>query len=161
VTRPSGGDTAPEHAVSVLYDCFLLIQQLRPVLARGLEGTPLRGDEYAVYSLLAEQGPLSPTVLARRTGLPATTMSDHVRTMTLRGHLSRERDPRDARAALLRLTAEGLAVWAATSARFSVVAGQVERALGPQEGPVRAALARLTQVLSEVAEQTPVHTTDP
>ena len=65
---PQGGDIPPEHGISVLYDCFLLAQRLRPVLARGLDGAPLRGDEYAVYSLLAEQGPLSPTVLARRTG---------------------------------------------------------------------------------------------
>jgi DNA-binding MarR family transcriptional regulator len=158
---PQGGDIPPEHGISVLYDCFLLTQRLRPVLARGLEGAPLRGDEYAVYSLLAEQGPLSPTVLARRTGMPATTMSDYVRSMTQRGHLTRERDPRDARAALLQLTADGRAAWAETSQRFSQVAAEVERALGPHEGPVRSALARLTRVLAEVAETAPAHTTDP
>jgi DNA-binding MarR family transcriptional regulator len=158
---PQGGDIPPEHGISVLYDCFLLAQRLRPVLARGLDGAPLRGDEYAVYSVLAEQGPLSPTVLARRTGMPATTMSDYVRAMTGRGHVTRERDPRDARAAVLRLTTEGRTAWAQTSEQFSVVAAEVERALGPNEGPVRAALARLTQVLADVAAQAPAHTTDP
>jgi DNA-binding MarR family transcriptional regulator len=157
---PQGGDIPPEHGISVLYDCFLLAQRLRPVLARGLDGAPLRGDEYAVYSLLAEQGPLSPTVLARRTGMPATTVSDHIRTMSQRGHLTRERDPRDARAAVLRLTGTGREAWAQTSAQFSVVAAEVEHALGPSEGPVRAALARLTAALAQVAAKTPVHTTD-
>ena len=158
---PQGGDVPPEQRISVLYDCFLLAQRLRPVLARGLDGAPLRGDEYAVYSVLAEQGPLSPTVLARRTGMPATTMSDFVRAMSRREHVSRERDPRDARASVLTLTAAGRAAWAETSAQFSVVAAEVERALGPHEGPVRAALARLTQVLADVAAMTPANTTDP
>ncbi len=158
-TGAAGGDLPPEHGISVLYDCFLLIQQLRPVLGRALDGAPLRGDEYAVYSLLAEQGPLSPTVLARRTGMPATTVSDHVRSMTDRGHLTREPHPQDGRAAVLRLTPSGLAAWRETSERFSVVAAQVERRLGPHEGPVRAALARLTAVLAEVGERDPVATT--
>jgi DNA-binding MarR family transcriptional regulator len=158
---PRGGDQAPEHGVSVLYDCFLLGQALRPVLARALDGTPLRGEEYAVYSLLAEQGPLSPTVLARRTAMPATTVSDHVRAMTARGHLSREPDPRDARSALLSLTAAGREAWAQTSRSFSLVAGEVEAVLGPHEGPVRAALARLTESLQTVASPTLAHTTDP
>ena len=152
-TGAAGGDLPPEHGISVLYDCFLLLQQLRPVLTQALEGAPLRGDEYAVYSLLAEQGPLSPTLLARRTGMPATTMSDHIRVMTDRGHLTREPNPRDGRAAVLRLTADGRAAWRATSERFSVVAAQVQGRLGPHEGPVRAALARLTAVLAQVGDE--------
>src|SRR5262245_65491330 len=115
-TGAAGGDLPPEHGISVLYDCFLLLQQLRPVLTQALDGAPLRGDEYAVYSLLAEQGPLSPTLLARRTGMPATTVSDHIRAMTDRGHLTREPNPQDGRAAVLRLTADGRAAWRATSA---------------------------------------------
>ena len=159
----SGGDIAPEHGVSVLYDCFLLGQALRPVLARALDGTPLRGEEYAVYSLLAEQGPLSPTTLARRTAMPATTVSDHVRAMSTRGHLSRSPDPKDARAVLLRLTDAGREAWAATSRSFSLVAAEVEAALGPHEGPVRASLARLTSTLQAVAEDRAslATTTDP
>ena len=72
--------------------------------------------------------------------------------MTDRGHLSREPHPQDGRAAVLSLTATGRAAWRETSERFSVVAAQVERELGPHEGPVRAALARLTAVLATVGD---------
>lgn len=150
----------PEHQISVLYDCFLLNQRLRPVVARAVDGTPLRAEEYAVYSLLAEQGPLPPTVLARRTALPATTVSDHVRAMTRRGHLRREPNPHDSRSALLSLTDAGRDAWWATSRSFSAVAGEVERLLGEDEAAVRAALARLTEVLAAVgsrqSDRTPV-----
>ena len=144
-TGAAGGDLPPEHGISVLYDCFLLIQRLRPVLARALDGAPLRGDEYAVYSLLAEQGPLSPTVLARRTGMPATTVSDHVRSMTDRGHLTREPHPQDGRAAVLRLTTSGpgglagdvravLGRRGAGGARPGTAGGTGPRGAGPAHG---------------------------
>src|SRR2546426_9870485 len=78
-------------------------------MTAALADVGLRADEYAVYSLLLEQAPLTATEMARRMGMPLTTLLDYLRVMDERRHLRRERHPRDGRAQQLSLTMAGLA----------------------------------------------------
>ena len=69
----------------------------------------LRPDEYAVYSVLVDDGPSNPTRMAEATGVPPTSMSNYVRAMVDRGHAERVRNARDGRSVVLSLTASGRA----------------------------------------------------
>jgi len=49
----------------------------------------LRSDEYAIYSAVFKVGPLTISELAPIVGMPLTTVSDYLQTMTSRGHARR------------------------------------------------------------------------
>jgi DNA-binding MarR family transcriptional regulator len=92
---------------SLLFDLFAASQRVRSLLAAAMDGVGLKPDEYAVYSALLEFEPLSPTEIATVVGMPPTTVSHYIRAMRERGHISEERNPRDSRSRVLRLTTRG------------------------------------------------------
>jgi DNA-binding MarR family transcriptional regulator len=71
--------------------------------------SPLKPDEYAVYSLLYDTGPITPSEMAQLLGMPATTMSDYARTMVERRHAIRHPNPEDQRSYRLALSRRGVA----------------------------------------------------
>jgi len=97
-------DGGADRDISLLFDVFVLHQRVRSLLARALSGTELRADEYAVYSVLFERGPLTPTQLAASLAMPVTTTLDYLRVMTRRGHVQRARNPADGRSYTVSLT---------------------------------------------------------
>jgi DNA-binding MarR family transcriptional regulator len=86
---------------------FATDRQLDDLLHAALADAPLKPDEFAVASVIAHEGPLRPTVLARLTGLRPTTLSNYLRRFEAEGLLTRTRDAEDGRAILVELTAEG------------------------------------------------------
>jgi DNA-binding MarR family transcriptional regulator len=76
----------PGRNISLLFDLFVLNQRVRRLLALALADVELRADQYAVYSLLFEQGPLTATEMARRMGMPLTTVLDYLKSMDRRKH---------------------------------------------------------------------------
>ena len=100
----------------------------------------LRPDDYALYSVLFDEGPHAPTDLARRVGMPPTTMSHYVRAMLERGHVEREAVASDRRSFRLRLTADGLAVHARASRAFEQAHNRFIAALEIDEPAAQAAL---------------------
>ena len=153
------GVAVPEPRISLLFDFFVLNQHLRRLLTAGLAKAPLRPDEYAVYSLLFEQGPLTATEMSRRLGMPLTTLLDYLREMDRRAHLRSERHPRDGRARQLALTVAGTSAHRETNAHWEVVRKQLEAGLNVESAEVwkalraldDAALAALAQVEAEAA----------
>jgi DNA-binding MarR family transcriptional regulator len=127
---------------------FVLNQRLRTLLSVALAGTGLRPDEYAVYSLLYEAGPLTPTHMAKQMGMPLTTVLDYVRSMRARGHLSRKPHASDGRAYQLRLTVEGLAAFHTASAAWNRSLSRLEPSLAI---PVRDA-RRALHAIDDAAE---------
>lgn len=92
---------------SLLFDLFAASQRVRSLLTSAMDGAGLKPDEYAVYSALVEFEPISPTEIAAVVGMPPTTVSHYIRSMRERGHISEERNPRDSRSRILRLTTGG------------------------------------------------------
>ena len=80
----------PDSHLSVLFDLFAAEQRVRTLVLRAMADAPLTPDEYAVYSVLFDEGPHAPTELAHRVGMPPTTMSHYVRAMLDRGHAVRQ-----------------------------------------------------------------------
>lgn len=70
-------------------------------------GEPVAVSEAHALMELARDEALSPTGLAARLRLDRSTVTRLVQRLAARGWVARERDPRDGRAACLRLTAAG------------------------------------------------------
>jgi DNA-binding MarR family transcriptional regulator len=133
----------PERQISLLFDVFVLNQHLRDLLGRALAGTGMRADQYAVYSLLFEAGPLAPTEMAGRMGMPLTTVLDYVRPMLRSRHVSRRRHPHDGRSYLLSLTKQGLTAFHRTNAAWNEGIRRLEPALSMPVADVRRAIHAL------------------
>ena len=140
----------PGRSVSLLFDLFVVNQRLRRVLAAGRADVELRPDEYAVYSLLFEQGPLTATEMARRMGMPLTTVLDYLRAMSGRGHLRRQPHPTDGRAQQLSLTVSGVVEHRRTNAAWEAVRSRLEGSLPLPIEQVRAALHALDDAAAAV-----------
>jgi DNA-binding MarR family transcriptional regulator len=129
--------------VSLLFDFFVAAQRLRRVLTDGLEESGMRPDEYAVYSLLLEKGPLTATEMAELLGMPLTTVLDYLKEMTRAGHLVRTSHPFDGRAVQLSLNRSGLAAQRRANRHWEVVRRQIEENLSVPVGDIRRALRAL------------------
>jgi DNA-binding MarR family transcriptional regulator len=150
--------TRPEHSIAMLFDLFVLNQRVRRLVNAALEDVSLRADEYAVYSLLFEQGPLTATEMARRMGMPFTTLLDYLKSMEARGHLRRQRHPRDGRAQQLSLTLAGVSEHRRTNRAWVVMINQLSKALPMPETAIRKALRALDEAVAAClaeAEQQP------
>jgi len=135
--------------VSLLFDFFVVSQRLRRVLADALAESGMRPDEYAVYSLLFEKGPLTATEMAEFMAMPLTTVLDHVRAMTAAGHLVRTSHPFDGRATQLSLSRRGLAAQERANAHWEVVRKQIEEGLALPIPKIRQALRALDESVSK------------
>ncbi|HEX5824893.1 MAG TPA: MarR family transcriptional regulator [Candidatus Limnocylindrales bacterium] len=134
----------PDSRLSLLFDLFAANQQVRTLLGHALANSGLSADEYAVYSILFDEGPHAPSELARRAGMPPTTMTHYVRSMLERGHVERAPSSSDRRSYRLVLTAAGILAHGRASRAFDeahrrfigaltvdeVEAGTVLRAVG-------------------------------
>jgi len=111
----------PRHTTySLFFDLFVLGQRVRELLAVAMATSPLRADEYAIYSVVFEDEAVSPTSMAAQLAMPLTTVVDAIRTMERRGHARRMPNPRDGRSYLVVLTGEGLRAHADAHDRFDV-----------------------------------------
>jgi DNA-binding MarR family transcriptional regulator len=139
LSRPTN-PTGSQREISLLFDVFVVNQRLRTLLSTALAGTGLRSDEYAVYSLLFDAGPMTPTEMARQMGVPLTTVLDYIRSMRERGHVARRRDASDGRAFEAHLTAAGLRAFHRAHAAWNEALLDFEPALGMPVRDVRRAL---------------------
>jgi len=137
--------------VSMLFDFFVASQRLRRVLADGLAGSGMRPDEYAVYSLLLEKGPLTATEMAASMGMPVTTVLDYLRAMTAAGHVSRTSHPFDGRAVQLSLSRAGVAAQRRAHTYWEPVRMSIEGELGASLPAVRLALRALDRAAGVAA----------
>ncbi len=145
----AGSSREPETTtLSPLYYLNVAGHRVRSLLAEAMEGSPLTAEEYAVYSLIFEIGPVSATQLSREAGLPLTTALDLVRTLEGRGHVIKRRDPRDQRAMSVRLSPEGLAVQQAAEKYFAEADRRLRAALDLDAS----AISRTLIALAEAAE---------
>jgi DNA-binding MarR family transcriptional regulator len=146
---------ARHRRISFLFDLFAVAHRARALLGQTMAGVGLRPDEYAIYSAVLKAGPLSISELAQIVGMPLTTVSDYVRTMTTRGHALRSRNPADSRSYLVSLAEAGVAAHGAAMVGFAEAIGRVREVLPlPEQDLVRALHAlddAIRQVLEELA----------
>jgi DNA-binding MarR family transcriptional regulator len=139
-----------QREISVLFDVWLLMHLVSGMLDQALAEHGLSGDEFGLYSLLRGFGPVTPTQIARWTGMPATTVSAALRRLTARGHMERMPHPDDGRSYLVMLSDSGVAAHAGAASSFRTAAARVSDALGHDETAQRAVLQRLDHALRDI-----------
>jgi DNA-binding MarR family transcriptional regulator len=141
----------PGSRLSLLFHLFATEQRVRTLVVAAMADCGLRPDEYAVYSVLFDEGPHAPTDLARRVGMPPTTMSHYVRAMLERGHVEREVVAADRRSFRLRLTPDGLAAHGRASAAFEQAHSRFIAGLEIDENDAGAALEAIGRAADRAA----------
>jgi DNA-binding MarR family transcriptional regulator len=139
----------PAVGLSALFDVFVLGQAVQELLDEGLAGAPLTAAEYAIYSQVFATPGGTPTELAAALSAPLTTVSDWVRTMRARGHLTQVARPQDRRSYGIALSVAGRAAHLETSARFATVYETFLARLPRPEHELRATLAEATATVEE------------
>jgi DNA-binding MarR family transcriptional regulator len=139
----------PGSRLSVLFELFAAEQRVRTLVGRAMVDAELRPDEYAVYSVLFDEGPQTPSSLARRVGMPPTTMSHFVRALLDRGHAERQVVASDRRSYRLALTAAGLRAHAGASRAFRAADQRFAAALRIDADSARAALLAIGEAAAE------------
>jgi DNA-binding MarR family transcriptional regulator len=129
--------------ISLLFDFFVTSQRIRRVLADAMAESGMRPDEYAVYSVLFDEGPLTATEMSEALGMPLTTVLDYLKAMSSEGHVDRTPHPGDGRALQLRLNRSGVAAHRRAHDHWEVVRKQIEGNLSVPVGQVRRALQAL------------------
>ena len=136
---------------SVLFDLFVADSAARDLLVPVMSPTGLTAVQYAEYSILQVEGPMSVSAFAAVARLPLATASDTLRAMERRGHVERTRDPDDGRAWRVGLTEDGRAQHDRSRKAFRRAATRVTRLLGDAEPDVREALRRLADACEKAA----------
>lgn len=140
--------------ISLLFDFFVTAQRLRRVLSDALAESGMRPDEYAVYSLLFEKGPLTATEMAELLRMPLSTVLDYAKAMTATGHVVRTSHPFDGRAMQLSLNRSGIAAQKRANALWEVVRRQLEEGLSMPIPTIRRALHALDDSADRAARRT-------
>ena len=130
----------PDSRLSLLFELYAASRASSELIHAAMADAPLTPEEYAVYSVIFDEGPHAPTELARRTGMPPTSMSHFVRSMLERGHAERAPSAEDRRSYRIVLTQAGLQAHAASSAAFEEANDRFIRALAVDEEAARAML---------------------
>lgn len=142
-----------ESRLSILFDLFATEQRVRVLVTRAMADAPLRPDEYAVYSVLLDEGPHTPSALAERVGMPPTTMSHYVRGLLERGHAVREVDPDDRRSFRLALTDAGRRIHREAARAFHEADRRFVEALDIGEVEARAGLTAIGRAADRATRQ--------
>ncbi len=138
-------DPPRQSTYSLFFDLFVLGQRVRELLAAVMATSPLRADEYAVYSVVFEDEAVSPTSMATQLSMPLTTVVDAIRTMERRGHARRIPNPRDGRSYLIVLTGDGQRAHADAHDRFELAYQSFVAQLPAGESDARRQVAKLLQ----------------
>ena len=143
--RPPGQPATRAHqpGFTLAFDVYVVSQRLKVLLTEAMADAPLTPDQFAVYSVVREDGPATQTRLAEALGMPVTTFADYVRSMERRGHIVRVPDPSDRRASLLTLNAAGIEAHERSQIPFAEAHRRLEAALTVPVESVATTLAEL------------------
>jgi DNA-binding MarR family transcriptional regulator len=142
----------PERRISLSFDVFAVNQRLGAYLDRALEGAGIRPAEYAVYSLMLEAGPRTPTELAAMLGVPPSTLSTYLGAMLGRGDARRIPNPADGRSVRVVLTDRGRAVVRRVNPAFTRAHRLLEAGMDRPVDEVRAVLMDLGESIERAAQ---------
>jgi DNA-binding MarR family transcriptional regulator len=140
-----------ERGISLPFDVFALSSRLGAYLDQALEGSGLRPREYAIYSLMLEAGPRTPSELAGALGVPPSTMSGYIKPMLERGHARRIPNAADGRSFRVELTEAGLAAQRKVRSAFNAADHAILASLDRPEQEVRDALAAIAEAIERAS----------
>ena len=95
------------HRNTVLLQLWTAAHMAERLVDEHLKRLGVSDEQFALLSLIGLYGPVTPTALATRMGVPLTTLADAVRRLDARGEIERLPNPEDGRSHLLTLSAAG------------------------------------------------------
>jgi DNA-binding MarR family transcriptional regulator len=134
---------------NLLVDIWLLSSVATALVAEELTGTPLSVDEFALYGLVSDLGPVTATQLSQWTGMSPTTISAMLRRCQARGELARTPNADDRRSILVELTERGRAVYEAALPALAMAQQRFAEHLDLPEDDARATLQRVDAAARE------------
>jgi DNA-binding MarR family transcriptional regulator len=132
---------------NIYVDVWLISQLASRHVSEMMGDSPLTVDEFALYGLIADLGPLTSSDLVRATGMSPTTLSGLVRRCESRGEVQRTPNPHDARSMHLSLTPRGYEVYAQMVPSLIEGVTALVDELGQHHQPTRLALQDLDAAL--------------
>jgi DNA-binding MarR family transcriptional regulator len=95
------------HRNTVLLQLWTAAHMAERLVDEHLQRLGVSDEQFALLSLIGLYGPVTPTALATRMGVPLTTLADAVRRLDARGEIERLPNPEDGRSHLLTLSPAG------------------------------------------------------
>ena len=146
------GPSRPERRISLAFDVFAVNQRLGAYLDRALAGTGVRPAEYAVYSLMLEAGPRTPSELAAMLGMPPSTLSTYLAAMLGREDARRIPNPADRRSVRVVLTDRGRSVVRRVNPSFTRAHQTLDASLDRPVDEIRGVLIALGEAIERATE---------
>jgi DNA-binding MarR family transcriptional regulator len=115
---------------NVLLQSFITGQLAAELLRRELEPAGMAPNEFGVQSVIAAFGPLTPTALSSRLGMPPPTVTAWIKRLTKAGQVRKLPHPSDGRSYLVEVTEAGRARWLEASPGFGAALTRLEALLG-------------------------------
>ncbi|GAB7192581.1 hypothetical protein NUM3379_32900 [Kineococcus sp. NUM-3379] len=128
---------------NLLVDIWLLSCVSTSLVAEELADDPLSVDEFALYGLISDLGPVTATQLSQWTGMSATTLSALLRRCQARGELARTPNAADRRSVFVELTGQGRAVYRAALPALARALERVHHHADPAVEDARHVLQRV------------------
>ena len=148
--KPLSAQEIRDEGVDPLFLVWLAARSTEDLLDRVLAQTGVKGDEFAIYSVLAASPGITPSELSGWMAAPPTSVSSYLKRLEGRGHLTRRPHPRDRRSYRIYLTASGKRTHQTAVTLFSPVRAHVIETHADQDGPVREALMRLRGIVDDL-----------
>ena len=121
------------------------------IIREELEATGVDIDAYHLVSFVGFLQPVTPTDLARASGIGRTTLRDAIARSVERGHMEHVPNPDDARSRLLRLTPDGKKVLKQGLPAVHRALGRLDAALDRPLDEVEETVWRLRRTLERLA----------
>ena len=124
----------------LIFQLYTTYQRAGRLVARALEGTGIRPEDAALYSVLDRHGPITPSVLANQLGVGPSTLTYRLKALEAEDVVVRRPNPDDGRSSLVELSPGGLSRWRATIPAFAEALRRAERRVELPQDEVAAAL---------------------
>ena len=143
----------PDRPRGLLINVWIASELVGSLLERNLKADGVETSFYGTLSVIGVWGPLTPSEVAERTGMPLTTVSDRLRRMVADGDVERVAHPGDGRSHHVQLTPQGDANWRkgwpALQRTADAVAAKLERPFDDVQGVVLELVDALTAASRE------------
>jgi DNA-binding MarR family transcriptional regulator len=141
---------------NVLFQTYIAGQRLAALLDRHLETAGAPSNDFGLLSALGIWGPITPTELASRIGMPPTTLSSALARTSERGFVRRLPNPDDGRSYLVELSEEGDRAWRAGWPALRAVLARLEQELAGSLDDVQKAIDQLDAAAQAALDETTI-----
>jgi len=136
------------------FSLFITSSLLGKLMERERGRARVRSSDIGLLSAIGMYGPITPSGLAERIGMPPTTLSARIADAVARRWVRRVRNPEDGRSYLLELTAEGRRAWQRWGPVLQATLAQIEQHLERPIDDVEETLVELEAALRRALADT-------